>query len=259
MENFELVATTRKENGKKLKSLRQQGQLPGVLYGHKVKNQSVQINYLDFDKIYKSTGGSTLVDLKIDDKKPVKVLIHDVQIDPLNSNYLHADFYQVKMDEKITAEIELKFVGEALAEKELGGILVKNFDKIKVECFPQHLVHEVTVDISSLKTFEDSITIGNLPIPAEITVQEQAKEIVVHVLPPKSEEEIEKELEEEGEEKEVEKVEVETKGKQEEGAEGEADKGEASVKGGSISGGKPEKGGEQDKSKDKVKEKEKNG
>ena len=60
----------------------------------------------------KIAGESTLVDLTIDDQKPVKVLIQDYQTDPLSGQVIHVDFHQIKMDEKLHAKIELKFIGE---------------------------------------------------------------------------------------------------------------------------------------------------
>ncbi|MFH1598341.1 MAG: 50S ribosomal protein L25 [Patescibacteria group bacterium] len=228
MDKIELKASQREETGKKVSNLRSSGKMPAVLYGHKVKNINLVINYVDFTDTYQRAGESTLVDLIIDDKKPVKVLIQEVQADTVSGQLVHADFHQVRMDEKITTEIGIKFEGEALAEKELDGILVKNFDKIKVECLPQYLIHEVTVDVSSLKTFEDEIKIKDLSVPKEINVLDSADEIVAHVLPPKSEEELQKELEGEVEEK-VDEVEVEEKGKAEEG-DGEGAKDEPGAK-----------------------------
>ncbi|MBU1148937.1 50S ribosomal protein L25, partial [Patescibacteria group bacterium] len=66
---MELKAKARKETGKQVKSIRKDDKLPAVLYGHKVKNKNLTINYPDFDKIYQLAGGSTLIDLKIDDGK----------------------------------------------------------------------------------------------------------------------------------------------------------------------------------------------
>ena len=214
METIALKSNLRKETGKQINSSRKQGKLPAVLYGHKIKNKNLWLDYLDFQKAYEQAGGSTLIDLTVDNGKPVKVLAQDIQQDPVTGQFIHIDFHQVRMDEKITTEIAINFIGESPAEKEQGGILVKNFDEVKVECLPQYLVHEITVDVSILKTFEDEIKIKDLSLPQEIQVMDVAEEIVVHVLPPKTEEELQKELEE-GIETKVEDVEVEEKSKEE--------------------------------------------
>lgn len=190
MTDLILIAKTRNLFGKKNKYLRRQNKVPAVIYGHGLKSQSIEIDNLLFKKIYESAGESTLVDLKVNDQKPVKVLIQEVQLDPLTEQYLHVDFHQVKMTEKMAAEVPLKFIGEAPIVKEQGGILVKNLDKIKIECLPNDLIHEVAVDISGLKNFEDTIHVQDLNIPKGIDVLDKPEETVVLVEKPRTEEEL---------------------------------------------------------------------
>jgi large subunit ribosomal protein L25 len=197
-----LVAQSRNILGKKVKDIRLKGLIPAVIYGHGVKSRSITVSEKDFKNIFKQAGESSLIDLKIDDGKPVQVLVHDIQIDPLTNIIQHVDFYQVKTGEKITVEVELKFTGESPAVKELGGVLVTPLNKLKIECLPKDLVHEIEVNISNLKTFEDIIRIKDLTLPASIKVLGSADEVVALVESPRAEEEL-KALEE----KPVEKVE----------------------------------------------------
>lgn len=214
-----LSADVRDKQGKQVHMLRRTGQLPAVLYGHGTENKKLVLDYKQFERAYKQAGSSSLVDLVVAGHKPVKVLIQEVQADPVSGVYLHADFHQVRMTEKIHAEVNLNFIGESKAVKEMGGILVKNLTSINVECLPQDLVHEVSVDIETLKSFNANIRVKDLKLPATITVREKGDEVVVMVQPPRSEEEL-KSLEEKVEEK-VEEVEVVAKPK-EETEEGEA-------------------------------------
>jgi large subunit ribosomal protein L25 len=216
MNNLILKVQKRELVSRKVKDLREKNLIPAVVYGHGAKNQNVAVEYIPFEKLYREAGESSLVDLVIDNEKSVKILIQEVQADPLTGRFIHIDFRQVKMTEKITAEILLKFVGEAKAVKELGGILVKTADKIKVKCLPQDLVHEIEVDLSFLNTFEDFIHIKDLKIPAGLEVLGNPNEPVVNVIPPRSEEEL-KALEEKVEEK-VEEVKVVAEEKKEEEA-----------------------------------------
>lgn len=217
---FSLPAQRREEEGKKVTTLRRAGKLPAVIYGHGVKNTNLLLDYKRFERVYQEAGGSSLVDLQIDTQKPVKVVIQEVQKDPLTDRYLHVDFHQVRMTEKISAEVTLKFIGESKAVKEGGGILVKNLDTLKTECLPQDLIHVIEVDITKLQTFEDIIRVADLPIPSGITVKEKAEVAVVRVQPPRTEEEL-KALEEKPEEEKVEEVEPVVKKKEEEVVEGE--------------------------------------
>ena len=221
MEETILNAKPRKIFGKKVKKLRREGQIPAILYGHEVKAVSLSINTREFDKVFEKVGTSALADLKINDEKPKKVLIHEPQLDPKTLTPLHVDFYQVKMTEKIQTEIPLKFVREPLAVKEQGGTLVTPRDTIDVECLPDALIHEIEVDVSSLDNFEKQIKISDLNIPKDIEILNDKEETIASVTPPMSEEEI-AELEAPVEEK-VEEVEEVEKKEGEEGVEGETE------------------------------------
>ncbi|TSC93529.1 MAG: large subunit ribosomal protein L25 [Candidatus Berkelbacteria bacterium Athens1014_28] len=214
-EEYNLTASVRKSE--KAKVLRQGGQLPAVVYGNDFENQNISLVAKNFNKIFAIAGESSLIDLSIDNITPIKVLVHDYQINPVTSEIIHVDFYKVNMREKIKTEIPIKEVGESSAVLDLEGTLVTNRDSIEVECLPSDLVHEIEVDISILKTFDDVIHISDLKIPASIEVLNDPEEVVFLIQPPRSEEEL-AELEEKPVEK-VEEVEVEGEKKEEEVAE----------------------------------------
>ncbi len=171
-------------------ALREKGQVPAVLYGHGLPTQQVAITALDFTKAFARAGESTLVDLVVDGKQPVKVLVYEVTHNPLNNQVEHVDFYQVRMDEKIKTDVAIRFDGESAAVKELGGILVKNYDSVEVECLPKDLPHELVVDISSLKTFADNIRFKDMVVPQGVTVLHDMEDTVATVSEPRSEEEL---------------------------------------------------------------------
>lgn len=223
---YSLQVAARTLAGKKNKLLRDHGLIPGVVYGHGETNRLVEVKRALFEKLFQSAGESSLVDLSIDGTPSLKVLIHDVQNHPVNGQIIHIDFYQVKMTEKLTADVPLVFVGEPKAVKELGGILVKTLDHVKVECLPQDLVHELKVDLSSLETFDDTIHVKDIVVPSEINVLSSADDMVVSIQPPRAEEEIKvAEAEKPADVSEVE-VEKEKKGKEAKGGEEEEGKSE---------------------------------
>ena len=205
MEKLILKAEKREINGKKVRSLRKRGFLPAIIYGHKVKNISLKIPLADFEKTYKKAGESSLIELKVDKGPSRPVLIHDVQFDKVKGSILHADFYQVKMKEKITSSVPLEFIGKSKAVEEKEGVLIKNLDEMEVECLPAHLPKSIQVDISKLNTFDDVILVKDLEISKEVKVLADKEDIVAKVQAPRTEEEL-KELEEEVKE-EVEEVE----------------------------------------------------
>lgn len=200
-----LSAKIRNTLGKKTKVLREKGIFPAILYGPKLKSLALEINLKDFEKVYQEAGESSLISLEADGKKFL-VLIHQIQLNPLDSKPIHVDFYQPSLKEEITAKVPLVFEGEAPAVKELGGTLVKNISEIEVKALPQNLPHGIKVDVSQLKTFENKVLIKDLKLPEGVKILKGPEDIIAFVaLPEKVEEELEKPVEEKVEE--VEKVE----------------------------------------------------
>jgi len=232
---LELSAQLRPVTGRQNEQIRKQGLIPAILYGHKVKNLALIVEAQQFSKVYQEAGESTLVKLKIsgsqEKEKSAKagttssqkervVLIYEVAKDPVTDKPIHIDFYQVKMDEPISTEVPLVFVGESPAVKELDGVLVKNIQSLEIEALPANLPHQLEVDISSLKTFDDNIHIKDLKLPAGVKTEAQLDEVIASVIPPRTRAELEA-LEEAPEEK-IEEVEVAEKEKGKEEAEEEA-------------------------------------
>ena len=187
--NLNLKTKTRKVTGKKVDQLRTAGKLPAILYGHGINAVNLEVDYSQFEKIYKAAGDSTLIDLTVDTHPPVKVLVQDHQLDPITNRYTHIDFHQVRMDEKLHTDIALRFVGEAPAIKSYNGILVTNLDALEVTCLPGDLVHEIEVDLSSLAELDSVIHVSDLKIPAGITVLNDAGYVVALIQPQRAEEE----------------------------------------------------------------------
>jgi large subunit ribosomal protein L25 len=202
---LELNAQTRKDTGRKLKTLREKGFIPAVVYGPGHKPVSIQVGYNDFKKAFEEAGESTLIKLKVDEHIK-NVLIHDVSINPMDEKFVHVDFYQVVMDKTIKTHVPLVFEGEAPAVKGLDGVLIKNVTELEIEALPKDLPHEIKVDISYLDSFDKHVRIKDLQIPAGVKVLEDFETLVVSVIPPRSEEEL-KALEEKPEEK-IEEIEV---------------------------------------------------
>lgn len=248
-ENIKLIAKIRKTLGKKSKKLRREGFLPAVIYGHGVKSLPLQLNTREFLHTFKKAGSNTIITLTIEDasdKKERKVLIHEPQVNPVTDEPIHVDLYEVKMTEKIETQVPLEFENEEIAPaiKELEGTLVKNVDELEISCLPGDIPHDIKVDCSVLKTFEDAIHVKDLPIPENVEVLTELEEVVATVTPPRSEEEL-AELEEEVVE-DVEGVEGAEKPTEEGEEAAEEGKEETAPEAGSESAS-PDQGGEKPK------------
>ncbi len=225
-QTYKLDATKREILGKKVKSIKKDGLIPAIVYGHGIENTPIAVNQKIFAKILKEAGSSALVDLKISDKENFKVLIKDAQLNPVSGDSIHVDFYKVRMDEKIKTEIPLTFVGESEAVANMDGTLVTNRDEVEVECLPADLVSEIIVDISALKTFENQITVADIKLPNGIEMLVEPEEVICFVEEPRSEEEL-AELEESAADEEKEAIEQmtaeEKEGEEAEGSETESE------------------------------------
>ncbi len=220
MQSLTLNARIRDVFGKKLKSFRKKGLVPAVLYGPGVGNMALAVGLKEAERIYKEAGENTIVKLKIKDDKSSErnVLICDAARDTLGGQLVHLDFLQVRMDQVIKAAVPLEFAGESPAVKNENGILVKNIHEIEVEALPADLPREITVDISSLATFEDVILIRDLLVPGpegassgKVKILAEPELVVAQVQPPRSEAELEALKEEVVEKVEEVKVEAEEK------------------------------------------------
>lgn len=187
MEKLILNAETRTEMKKKLVwGLRNEGVIPAVVYGGK-ENINIKVKKNEFTKLYAKAGESTIITLLLDGKKEIPVLVKDEQVDPILNDYTHVDFKEIDMTKEITVAVELNFMGEAPAIKELGGTFVRNLNNIQVRCLPNNLVHQIDVDLSALKTFDDAIHVSDLNVPADIHVINIPTQLVAKVVEQKVE------------------------------------------------------------------------
>src|SRR3990167_3483509 len=158
---IELKADKRTIMGKQVRSLRNSGFIPAVLYGKGQETLSLQVPIKEFHKVLKEAGESTLVYVHVG-KDTYPTIIHDVAKDPVKDDIIHADFYKVSLTEKIKTKVPVVFVGESSAVKDLAGIFVRNINELEVEALPQNLPHEILINISVLKNFGDRITVSDL-------------------------------------------------------------------------------------------------
>jgi len=210
---IKLSAKIRKEMGRKTNALKNSGRIPAVVYGHKIKNILLDVDYKDFEKVYRKAGVNSLIELNVEGEKEKKiVLIHQYQKDAVSDKVIHIDFFETSAKEEVEVKIPLVFEGTSLAVKDLGGTLVKNISELMVKALPQNLPHEIKVFIDKLNTFEDRILVKDLTLPKDVKVSAKPEEIVVLVAQPsKVEEDLAEEIKEEVEN--VEKVVKEKKEK----------------------------------------------
>ncbi|MDP2642167.1 MAG: 50S ribosomal protein L25 [bacterium] len=188
--------------------IRKTGQIPAVFYGKKEASTPISIPKVDFLKVWKEAGESSVVTLETSEGKK-ESLIQDVDTDPVTGAPRHADFYIFEKGHKVEVELPLEFIGVSPAVKDLGGMFVKVLHELKVEAMPKDLPHNITVDISPLANFGDQITAKDISLPTGVELKENPEEVIALVSAPREEKE------EEAAPIDLSQIEVEKKGKEE--------------------------------------------
>ena len=204
MEQIDLKAQIRKTVGNgPARTLRREGKVPAVLYGPKAEPVLLSIESKDFEQILKEASvGSVLLNLQIQNGKTStrSAMIKELQIHPVSGSFLHVDFYEIDMQKKITAKVQVVAKGHSVGV-ELGGLLQYVRRELEVLCLPTAIPEAIEVDITDLD-IGDSIHVDDISLAGDVEIPADTNFTVVTVLAPKIEEEpVEEEEElEEGEE-----------------------------------------------------------
>lgn len=182
-----LSAQRRTLIGRKVKTLRRQGIVPGNIFGKKTTSVSIQLNLNDFKKIYQEAGETNIITLTLKgEKKDRPVLISNVHQDPVTDTPLHVDFHQIDLTERVTATVPVELTGTAPAEEEKGAVIVQIINELDVEALPADLPNALELNISSLKEFGDFLSVKNIRIDSsKIKIDADPDQQVVQAQEPK--------------------------------------------------------------------------
>lgn len=210
---FILQAIERIERGKQLSTLREAGKLPAVVYGPKEAPVALTLDRVEFEKVLKEAGESSIITIK-GAGKDTDVLVHDVAFDARRGGVIHVDFYAIEAGKELEVDVPLEFIGEAPALK-LGGTLTKVLHELEVSCKPKDLPKSILVDISVLVDTETQIHVSDLTVPPGVTVKNDPTDVVALVQVVKEEAEVPSAP------IDMDAISVEKKGKTEEGVAGQ--------------------------------------
>ncbi len=192
MEQKELGVILRTEKGKgAAHRIRREGKIPAVLYGRSMETHHLSVDPEDLKKILTSGAReNTLIGLRMmgpgsERVGKTVVMLKDLQIHPIKRNYLHADFYAVKMDEKIEVEVRIQLTGKAEGTKS-GGILEQPRREVRVRCLPTDIPEFIKVDVSALQ-IGDSLHLQDIPSSEKFEIVAESNFTVASVTPPISE------------------------------------------------------------------------
>ncbi|HVL26480.1 MAG TPA: 50S ribosomal protein L25 [Thermomicrobiales bacterium] len=173
-----LMAEPRTIHGKKVKRLRREGLVPGVVYGPVVNETvSVSVSSRVFSKFYMNHGHSTIFTLKWDGGSQ-PVLIREVQIDPVRRDIIHIDFFAPNMNVKLRQSV-------AVALHNVGdheGVLQHVLNEVEVEALPADLPAELVVDASGLAAVGDAIHVRDLTAPQGVELVSDPDAVVASLV-----------------------------------------------------------------------------
>lgn len=186
-----LTASTRAGVGKgAARSLRREGRTPAVIYGHKREPQALAIETRELERLLdRFPIGGTVVELALDGRT-YRTLIREVQRHPVKRLILHVDFQELVAGEKVVTKVPLRFHGTPEGVRVGGGVLEEHLHELTIEVDPANLPPQVDVDVSGLGVGK-TLHVGDLTLPAGVTVMDDAEAPVATVLPPRVHEEAE--------------------------------------------------------------------
>jgi len=179
-----LKVKERKETGtRKIKHLRKEGWIPGVIYGHGEKSKLIMIQEEELIKVlHNMHSEATLLNLDYEGEK-IRALMREVSRSPLTEKLLHVDFQHIHENEEINVHVILEFQGKPKGVEE-GGILNIEHRHLIARCLPKDIPEKIVVDVSNLEIGE-SLHIKDLNIPEGVKVEEDPSATVVNILSPR--------------------------------------------------------------------------
>jgi len=216
LELLELNAVTRTESGKgQARTLRREGRLPAVLYGPNTDPVLLSIDLSELEDIAKGgSAGQAILSISVKgEKKPRTAMIKEMQISPLSRDYLHIDFYEVDMKQKINVMVPVTTTGKCIGI-EMGGMTQLIRRELEVLCLPGEIPEFIEIDITELN-IGDSVHVEDVQLEGDIEIPHDVDFTILTILSGKmKEEEVEEEELEEDEEGVEEGEEAEAEGEE---------------------------------------------
>lgn len=156
--------------------LRNAGRLPAIIYGHKTDPVAVSVDEKEILTILHH--GAHVMMLDIEGGSTETCLVKDLQFGFLGDNVIHVDFTRVNLDEEVTVQVHLNFVGEPASATKTGAILRHDLTELEVICRVSDIPEEIRVDISEMET---SFTAGEIELPASVKSAVADDTLVAHV------------------------------------------------------------------------------
>lgn len=189
MDIVKLNAQTRSGTGKgAARALRRTGRIPAVLYGSDTDTRPLSVSIQELERMFNNPQFSRgLINLVVEKggSSQRTVMIKEFQSDPVKDHYLHIDFYEIKMDQKISTMVPVTTTGTSKGVEE-GGILQIIRRELEVYCLPANIPEQIEVDISELDV-GDSVHVSEIPLTEGVEIPYEVDFTILTVVSPKME------------------------------------------------------------------------
>ncbi|MHB8156854.1 MAG: 50S ribosomal protein L25 [Desulfocucumaceae bacterium] len=179
MTEFNLEAFVRKNMaGGYRKSLLGRGLVPAVVYGKTIGNLPLEVSRIELQKAVRG-GKNTIINLAVSGNGgPYKVMVREMQHDPIKRLIVHVDFQQISMEDSINTTVDIHIVGEAD-----GGLVRPVLRSLEIACLPTGIPDKVTVDVTGMRP-GDSLAVRDLKVPGGVKVLSDPDTAVVAIMAP---------------------------------------------------------------------------
>ena len=173
MAEYNLSLEKRELTGKKLKSLREKGLIPSVVYGGK-EPMLFASEYVATEKVLNLAGYHSPIDLDMAGKKQLAI-VKDVQIDPVSRKIINIEFQAISMDKVVEATTPITIVNFEASEasKIYHFAMTQALEEIDVKAKPADLPKELVIDASGLKEVDDKLVIADIKLPNGVTFSDK--------------------------------------------------------------------------------------
>jgi len=186
MATVSLSANSREGKGKgAARTLRSQGQVPAVIYGHGRDPQPLALNARDLDKLLSHIQAeSTVIEVTVGGHT-AKTLIREIQRHPIKRQILHVDFQALVAGEKVTVSIPIVLQGIPEGVRLEGGVLDQTLREIEIEVDPSNIPDHVEYDVTNM-VIGDSVHISDLKVPEGVEVMDDPETSVAVLAAPRA-------------------------------------------------------------------------
>ncbi len=179
-------ATAREGTGKgAARSIRREGLVPAVIYGHGRDPISLSLNARDLDKMLGHIQAeSTVIDITVGGQT-AKTLIREIQRHPIKRQILHVDFQALVAGEKVTVSIPITLTGIPEGVKLEGGVLDQTLRELEIEVDPSNIPDHVELDVSAM-VIGDSLHVSDIKLPEGVEILDDPETSVAVVAAPRA-------------------------------------------------------------------------